>query len=262
MSSKPPYLFEDLRSIFRQGDFDPVRRFLHVINARDRSGRPRTDIVPIEFGAPISDRELTIRPINEPRTFTGYELTEAIIARYNEDYWLLALWNALARNAHDSTLAIDLVRAFIKHGVFLTGEELLKSERKVIDALFVKRNGLGRDVEYYNQLFAWSPIFNCLHLSARKEVVRRLRRDRSVLRLSRLRRVTRDEALARLPEINEVLGYAKLPPLKLEAKEHTANILPITRVLFLNAHFWRRQRELREALAEILGIDKPFSLLR
>jgi len=253
-------LFEELQRLFRRGSGDPVRRFLLAIKSRDRRGNTRDTRVSLAFGDAVED-ELELLPVREPRRFSGPELTRAIIRRYNEDYWLLAFWNALTHNAKESQLGLELVRGLVKHGVFLTGEELIAHKREKINAAFVTENGLRNPVDYYKSLFNWSDILGCLHLTARKEIVRRLRRDPSIRRLARLRELPREHAVEHLPEINDVLGHAKLPPLKRDAKEHTANINTITSTIFINAHFWRNQRQLRESLADVIGLNRPFSRL-
>src|SRR3954466_6160372 len=102
-------LFDDLQRLFRRGNMDPVRRFLLAIKGRDRLGKEREKPLNLTFGDLIED-DVEILPIGESRRFSGSQLTQAIIRRYNEDYWLLALWNALTRNAKDSHLGLELVR--------------------------------------------------------------------------------------------------------------------------------------------------------
>ncbi len=204
---------------------------------------------------------MILAPIEERRRFTGTQLTHAILKHYNDDYWLLSFWKKLVENAKHSRLGVDLVRAFVKHGIYLTGEDFIDN-RRVLTHRFVTDNGLTDRVTYYKRLFSWGQIVKCMRHRERKAIVHRLRNDRSTIKAFRLRDLSTEDILKRLPEVNQILGYARLPLIAREAKEQTENLQPILRWVYLNWHFWRSSRKLRAELSEVLEFNAPLSTYR
>jgi hypothetical protein len=249
-------VFDELQALHKNGD--PIRAHLTRIAGRDRAGNHREKPLKFDFGKPVAPREVILMPLKEPRSFSGPELTEAIFQRYNEEYWLVALWNSLLENARDSRIATDLVRAFIRHAIFLTGEEFLGVDR-TIDSAYVTVNGLRKLTDYYRRLFMWGEITQCMRLSEKRDVIRRLRHDHSAIKAFRLRRLDTNDILERLPEINAILGWANLPLITREAKEQTQNLQPILRWIYLNWHFWRDSQKLRNELARVLRFNQPIN---
>lgn len=251
-------VYDDIRPLFRGGDGDLVRMHLLRIKDRDRSGRWRKEAVKFDFGDLVEAEAMILAPINEQRHFSGSQLTQAILKRYNDDYWLLSLWNKLVENARESRLGLDLVRAFVKHGIYLTGEELVTGGR-IVTYKLVADNGLADRVTYYKRLFTWRQIVKCLRYKQRKAIVQRLRNDGSTIKAFRLRYLKTQDILERLPEVNQILGYAQLPLIARDAKEQTENLQPILRWVYLNWHFWRRSKKLRAELAAVLKFNTPLS---
>jgi hypothetical protein len=249
-------VFDELKALHKNGD--PIRAHLTRIADRDRAGHLRKKPLEFNFGKAVASREVILMPLKEPRSFFGPELTEAILHRYNEEYWLVALWNSLLENARESRIATDLVRAFIRHAIFLTGEEFLGVGR-TIDSAYVTENGLRKQTDYYRRLFRWGEITQCMRLSEKRAVFRRLRCDHSAIKAFRLRELNTVDILRRLPEINEILGWADLPLITRDAKEQTQNLQPILRWIYLNWHFWRDSKKLRTELARVLEFNQPIN---
>lgn len=244
------YLFDELGRVFN-GRGDPIEAYLARIRVRERSGEKRKAVIPIKFGRTIENRTITLQPGNEARLYTGRELCEAIAERYNEEYWLITLWNKLLENARNTAIGTDLVRAFIKHGIYLTGEELA-SYNCEIDASFVALNGLKKRVKYYQELFEWGSIFSCLRMPQRRLVVRRLHHNHDARIGFTIRNASTAQLLAALPEINQVLGYSQLPQIVRDAHEQTENLRGIVSSIYLQWQFWRDSRKLKAALKEVL----------
>ena len=255
MVSNRKHVFEDISPLFRGTTRDPILVCLRAIQGKDRSGKRREIRVALDLGQAVGSRELVLRPIEEARDYSGYELSEEIARRYNEDYWIICLWNALLENARDSQLGVELVRAFIKHGIYLTGEELI-SKSSSIDAKLVK-NGLSDRVTYYKRLFNWGQIFRCLRLPEKRAIARRLRNDKSSVHAIKIREISTEELMEKLPEINQILGYARLPTIVREAEEQAVNLRGIINELYINFHFWRDSRRIREELVKVLRSGRP-----
>jgi hypothetical protein len=251
-------VLDDLQRLYKNGA-DPIRTHLSHIAKRDRGGRWRDESLKLDFGQPVELREFVLVPISDHRSFSGPALCEAILERYNEDYWLIALWNQLLERAKDSRVATDLVRAFIRHSIYLTGEEFLTSGGRTVSPSFIRDNGLRNRVDYYRTLFSWNQLVACMRLSERRGIVERLRNDPSAIKGFRLRKLSREQVLGRLPEINRLLVWSDLPTIVRDAEEQVENIQPILRWIYLNWHFWRKSRDLRAELTRVLEFGQPLN---
>ena len=120
-------LFEDLRHIFREHSdtTTPIDAFLWPLVKYDRHHNVRDKPLVVNWGN-IGPLTMAVRPLKTARSLRAPELVNAIATIYNDDYWLFALWSHFSGLARGSAISRAIVRAFIKHCVFLTVEEIAR----------------------------------------------------------------------------------------------------------------------------------------
>jgi hypothetical protein len=223
-------LFEDLRHIFRghSNTTTPIDAFLWPLVKHDRHHKAREKPLIVNWGN-IGALKVTLEPSKSARSLRAPELVNAIAAIYNDDYWLFALWSHFSNAARGSAISRAIVRAFIKHCVFLTVEEIARYSVK-IDADQAVRHARTPTVYYYKRVFDWSAIWKCIQLPARRKIQKRLRRagkDAHAL----------DFAAARMavPELKAIFEQYNLPKVVADAtdqKEDYIGIIKTTSLMF------------------------------
>src|SRR4051794_24775655 len=168
-------LFDDLRHIFREHSESttPIAAFLWPLLTRDRNQRIRPEPLAVQWGN-IAATRLSIEPTKAARSLRSPELVRAIAAIYNDQYWLFAPWSHFSAASNGSAISRAIVRAFIKHCVFLTIEEIERYS-KTIGADEVSKHGRSSMANFYKRVFDWSAIWKCIQLPARRKIQKRLR---------------------------------------------------------------------------------------
>lgn len=223
-------LFQDLRHIFRDHSdaTTPIDAFLWPLVKHDRHNKAREKPLLVNWGN-IGPLNVTIKPLQTPRSLRAPELVTAIATIYNDDYWLFALWSHFSALAQGSAVSRAIVRAFIKHCVFLTVEEIARYSNQ-IDAERAARHARTSMIYYYKRVFDWSAIWKCIQLPARRKIKKRLwRAGKQVHAL--------DFAAARLavPELKAIFEQYNLPKVVADAmdqKEDYIGIIKTTSLMF------------------------------
>lgn len=242
-------IFSDIGDLFAtQRKRNPIEVYISQAQGRDRSGRKRSDGVEVAFGDDIIDREFILLPHKQPRSFEGTELAEAVVEKYNQDYWLISLWNRMAENAAGSAIGREIVRALVKHCILLTAEELIEKRKTRIDAGLV-RSGLADRITYYKRVFNWSDVFRCVREPERTKLEDRLKRDRTSDVGFRLKRKIGFVGAAQsIPEINSILQQSNLPDLIEGAREQEESLAGFVQLIYIKSLFLRDSRRLRREL--------------
>lgn len=243
-------VFADIQLLFPgQKATNPVEVFIRQMQGKDRANRRRKDKIAVAFGDLRRTEEVVVLPNKDKRFFEGTELAEAIVNIYNNEYWLISLWSQMLLNAGQSSLGREVVRAIIKHCVFVTAEDLI-SHNKSIDARFVRGNGLINRVNYYKRVFTWSEIYACIRIPARRRMDQRFDRHRKASVGFALNRMDFSRVAQQLPELNKILGDSSLPGIVAEAREQVENIGGILQTIYMSSLFWIDSAKLRGALRE------------
>lgn len=245
-------VFEELRTLFpNQQTTNPVEVYLRLSQGKDRLGKARRQRTLIDFGRDFLESAVEIAPHQEERVYRGSEFVEAVIDFYNRDYWLMALWAQMSTNAEGSYLGRELVRAFVKHGIFLTGE-YLHSQNRRLSSRFIRSNGLSKRVNFYRNAFDWSAIFSCMRLPARRRISELLSNRGAGAPGHQLASMQWEDVSNSIPEVNQILAYSDLPRVAVDLEEQSENIGPIFRFIYMQSLFWRDSRLLRKALSDLL----------
>lgn len=252
--SKEIPLFYEVQPLFpEQRDLSLVDFFLREIQGKDRSGNRRSTKVKVEYGKDVYGQRIELLPSGDGRVLDASELTQLIVDFYNRDYWLIDFWRALATNAAGSAVAREIVRAIVKHSIYLTGEELLAHHRSPVDLRLVRQERLMDRVSYYKGLFDWSSIYQCLREPERSTLRDRLKRSRVGDVAHRIANLPFSTLQSSLDEVNAILGSSDLPYLVETAQEQRENLATILRTVYLNAVFWRDSRKIRRSLRQLVG---------
>lgn len=241
-------VFADIQLLFPgQLTTNPVEVFIREMQGKMRTGQRREVKIPITFGDYRRKEEIALLPRKDKRSFEGTELAEAIIEIYNNEYWLLAFWNQMLLNASRSSLGREIVRAIIKHCIFVTAEDLFSYNRP-IDVRFIKDHGLTKRVNYYKRVFTWHDVYLCIRVPARRRLEQRFNRHREAAAGFGLRKFDFVKVKQSLPEINRILGGSNLPEIVADAQEQIDNIGGILQTVYLSSLFWRDSARIRKAL--------------
>jgi hypothetical protein len=253
--SKPVQLqsvFAEITVLFpSQHQTDPIEAFIRQLQGKDRSGRKRENKIRITFGNHLDGEEILILPTNDQRTFSGSEIAKYVVDSYNQDYWLVALWNKMLKNAEGSALAREIVRSIIKHCIFLTAEDIGKFDCQV-DTLLLKNNRLDNRVTYYKRVFHWGDIWRCMREPYKSRVLERLQRNNEAKLAHRIDRVSLDSLGQHLSEINLILGSSNLPTVAANSTAQKTNMAGILKTIYLSALFWHDSSQLRSALRTLI----------
>ena len=245
-------VFAEIRVLFpAQRQTDPIEAFIRQIQGKDRSGRKRDQKIQIIFGTYLEGEEILVLPTNEPRSFSGSELARFVAESYNRDYWLFALWNKMLKNAAGSSLAREIVRAIVKHCIFLTAEEIGKLGRPV-DTAFLKAQKLDNRISFYKRMFDWGCILHCMREPYKSRVRERLRHSNDAVLARKISTISFTRLGKHLTEINLILGSSNLPEIVETAKEQMVNIDGILRTIYLKSLFWHDSRQLRNAIKKLI----------
>jgi hypothetical protein len=246
---QPGDVLLEVRALFeRQKTGDVVAIFL---KQRFRGGTPA-----VSFGSTVNS-PVVVLPLNARRMFSGTELEAAILDFYNREYWLLALWYKLCENSKDSMIGREITRAFIKNCILTTAEELI-IKSPVVNALFIKENGLINLVNFYKKAFDWSRIYNNIRMKPRRIIEQRFRVQRKAGRGIKIKhRLDEPVQEGLLREINNLLADSDFPVIVATAKAPESPMIgDIVRFIYLEALFWRDKRRIRCGLKKLL-LDVP-----
>lgn len=247
-------LFHEIQPLFpEQRDLSLVDFFLRDIQGRDRSGKRRNADISVDYGKDVYGEEIKLLPVGDERTLDASELSVFIVNFYNHDYWLIAFWRALAENAAGSSIAREIVRAIVKHSIYVTGEELQSFKRSPVDLRLIRQERLMDRVTFYKHLFDWRSIYLCLREPEKTTVRERLKRSHVGDVAHRIANIPFSTLQESLDEINTVLGSSDLPYIVDTAREQRESLAPILRTVYLNAVFWRDSRRIKRSLRQLVA---------
>jgi hypothetical protein len=171
-------IFSQLEHIFKEhrAGMTPIDAFLQPLGKRDRHNQPRPEPLKITFGN-VNPLSITVKPTDTLRFFRGRDLTAAFITIYNDDYWLIALWDHFADAARGSSVAREIVRAFVKHCIYVTAEEIAQQTNEM-DASRASKYGRINHVMYFKQVFDWSQIWKCIRAPTKRKLSERVRKKK------------------------------------------------------------------------------------
>ncbi|MHB0971535.1 MAG: hypothetical protein ACYC7A_11465 [Thermoanaerobaculia bacterium] len=210
---------------------------------RTRDGRRRKSASLLELGE-TTRTSITVAPIGTTRLYEGTQLSEAITAHINSDYWLIAFWEKLTENAKYSALSREMVRAFILNCGAVIVEDLYDQKRD-LDHIYIRKQGLMPMVTFYERAFVWTQIFRCMRRKYRDEFRNRIYANHES---KKWHTVTDSDVIANLDAINQVLADAGLPELLRSSTAQMHNVRSLVVTLAMTVSGWRNESRLRKGL--------------
>jgi hypothetical protein len=243
-------LFDSVSHVFREhrSSLSPIEAFIIPLARQTRRNEPRKPPVTFILGN-VATLHMTIYPMELARTFVGPDLVAAIARIYNDDYWLFSLWNHFADAAQGSSLSREVVRAFIKHCIYVTVEEVA-TQSVQIDHKAIASYGRINRIAYYKQVFDWSQIWQCLRAPSKRKLERQLRRKNKLAHGQDFKSIR-----ATIPELEALFREHNLPRVIFDMTDQPDDFGGFLRVTYLALTSARDSRRLRKAIRQL--VRKP-----
>ena len=164
-------LFHVQKLFPRQKKSDALEIFL-ILKVKHHSKR-YSKICWLDLGATISHQyKLRLRPVGINKYYKGKELCKQLIEFYNNEYWLVVLWDLLCNDAKQSSISREITRAFIKHCISVTADQLILYGPQTVKPDNINNDVMPNIIDFYKKVLSYDGIISELRNRTRKKITK------------------------------------------------------------------------------------------